>query len=408
FEACNGGLATGQFYPGFAVANGDTIPAIGGLQDNFSAIYEGSPAWTRVIGGDGCWAAIDPANPFNMWASYQLLSILRSFDRGANWIEAIPPGGGSTTAFVAPYVLSPFSNTTLYAGRAIVYRSTNGGTSWTAGGAIAGRATISMFASPTQAGRIVVGCEPDASGNSVWLSDNDGATWTNISAGLPNRYPLDVVIAPDNSATIYVTFGGYDIPHVWRSTNSGGTWQNIGNALPDLPTWALAVDPLHPSHLYVGNDLGVFVSPDGGLTWGSFREGLPEAVMVSDIVVTPGVRRLRIATHGNGVFDRPIPDLITGVPERPAKPVAHLAAWPNPFSGAVRLAVRGADDLAEAEIVIVSVDGRVVRRLPPGETGSDVRWDGNDDSGRPVSEGVYWARVTGRPGIAASRLVRLR
>jgi hypothetical protein len=318
---------------------------------------------------------------------------------------------------VAPFVLSPFSSTTLYAGRSIVYRTVNGGTNWTAGGAIAGRPTISMFASPTQAGRLLVGCEPDLSGNSVWLSDNEGVSWTNVSSGLPNRYPLDVVIAPDNASTFYATFGGYDIPHVWKSTNAGATWQSIGDALPDLPTWALAVDPLHPSHLYVGNDLGVFASPDGGATWGSFREGLPEAVMVSDLVVTNGPRRLRAATHGNGVFDRPLPELITGVPDAPATPALALAAWPNPSSGVVRLALRGGEAAgagavggasADGEIVIVTVEGRVVRRLRLGVAGGDVTWDGKDDSGRPVSEGLYWARVTGRPEIAASRLVRVR
>lgn len=126
-----------------------------------------------------------------------------------------------------------------------------------------------------------------------------------------------------------MTFGGYDISHVWKSTNTGVSWQSIGQNLPDLPTWALAVDPLHPPHLFVGNDLGVFASPDGGGTWGSFREGLPEAVLVSDLVVTPGPRRLRVVTHGNGVFDRPLPELITGVADQVVEPRPRgLVAWP--------------------------------------------------------------------------------
>lgn len=410
FESCNGGYATSQFYPGFAVAAADTVPALGGMQDNFSAIYEGGPAWNRVIGGDGCWAAIDPNNSFNMWGSYQLLNILRSFDKGANWGSVVPPGSGSTTAFVAPYVLSPFSSTTLYAGRAIVYRTTNGGTNWVAGGVISGRALISMSASATLSGRILVGCEPDLSGNAVWLSDNEGVSWTNISAGLPNRYPLDVVVAPNDAATLYVTFGGYDISHVWKSTNGGASWQSIGDNLPDLPTWALAVDPLHPTHLYVGNDLGVFASPDGGITWGSFREGLPEAVLVSDLVVTPGPRRLRVVTHGNGVFDRPLPELITGVADQGgrARPPS-LIAWPNPFAG--RVQIRLADDAPRSEelnLVIVNVAGRLVRQLAVTDHAGTTTWDGNDDSGREVADGVYWARMAGPSRVPVIRLVRQR
>jgi len=328
YESCNGGYATSQFYPGFAVAAADTVPALGGMQDNFSAIYEGGPAWNRVIGGDGCWAAIDHTNSFNMWGSYQLLSIHRSFDRGANWSAVIPPGAGSTTAFVAPFVLSSLSSTPLYAGRAIGYRATNGGTNWVAGGAIAGRATIAMSASATLPGRIIVGCEPDAGGNAVWLSDNEGISWTNISAGLPNRYPLDVV-----------------------------------------------VDPLHPQHLFVGNDLGVFASPDGGGTWGSFREGLPEALLVCDLVVTPG-----------------------------------LVAWPNPF--ALRIQIRMADGTprhGDGAIVILNAAGRLVRHLAVTDITSSTTWDGTDDAGRSVSDGVYWARIQGENNKGESvRLVRRR
>ncbi|MCK5086192.1 MAG: hypothetical protein KAQ90_01670, partial [Melioribacteraceae bacterium] len=71
-------------------------------------------------------------------------------------------------------------------------------------------------------------------------------------------------------------------------------------------TLALVIDPLNSDYVYVGNDLGVFVSPDGGSSWNSFSEGLPEAVMGMDLNISRANRSLWVATHGNGAYSRPL------------------------------------------------------------------------------------------------------
>jgi len=82
------------------------------------------------------------------------------------------------------------------------------------------------------------------------------------------------------------------------------TWEDIGGGLPDVPTNAIAVDPVDQKILYVGNDIGVWVSIDYGSTWNVFCGGLPEAVMVMDLSISDSDRLLRAATHGNGVYER--------------------------------------------------------------------------------------------------------
>ncbi|MBI5473759.1 MAG: hypothetical protein HY961_15580, partial [Ignavibacteriae bacterium] len=132
FAGCNGGYQSTQFYNGFSCSPIDTVMAMGGLQDNATAIRDSGVAWRRVIGGDGCWTAIHPANPDTLYGTSQNLNLLKSNNRGNSFFGIGVPGGSSGTSFAAPFVLSRSNPRTMYAGRDRVYRSTVGGGSWTA------------------------------------------------------------------------------------------------------------------------------------------------------------------------------------------------------------------------------------------------------------------------------------
>jgi len=84
----------------------------------------------------------------------------------------------------------------------------------------------------------------------------------------------------------------------------GGTnWFPIDNNLPDLPHNCILIDRERPDNIYIGNDLGVYVSEDGGANWSPFMEGLPEVVLAMHLSISPANQKLRVATHGNGVFE---------------------------------------------------------------------------------------------------------
>jgi hypothetical protein len=85
----------------------------------------------------------------------------------------------------------------------------------------------------------------------------------------------------------------------------------------------------------------------------------------------------------------------------------RLSAAPNPFRAGTKIALANGSGL-QARIGIVDAAGRIVRVLAPGQDERrSVRWDGNDDSGRPVSCGIYWCRVLARGGAADIKLVKL-
>jgi len=129
FKGCNGGYQTTQFYNGFSCSQQDSNLAIGGLQDNATAIYRGTTAWQKgVIGGDGSWTAIDASNDNIMYGSYYYLNIWKSENKGLSWNISIRPyGSEDRTAFIAPFVVGIDDPEVIYAGRDIVYKSTAGG-----------------------------------------------------------------------------------------------------------------------------------------------------------------------------------------------------------------------------------------------------------------------------------------
>lgn len=414
YEGCNGGYQTGQFYNGFSSAASDTIPAMGGLQDNSTVIYKGTPGWTRVIGGDGSWTAISPASSLALFGSYQYLNVLRSLDGGANFTQLSIPAGGGTPAFIAPFVISTLAPTTLFAARSTVYRSLDSGTSWTARGNVNSRSVISMALSAQNTNILYVGTIPNASGRSVYRSANGGTSWTDVSAALPNRYPTDLAVDPVDDRRVFVTFAGYGSGHLYRTLDSGLNWTDVSTTLPDLPAGAVAIDPVNRDTIYLANDLGVFVSFDGGGSWGGVSEGLPEAVFGMDLSIQPSARRLRLATHGNGVYERPLFESPVGVPETGAldRGLRLLAAAPNPFVRATTLALALTEPVDAADAVVLDLQGRVVRTLlravPLSAGRHELVWDGRDDGGSDVAAGVYFVRVTAGAVSARQRVVRVR
>jgi len=313
YEGCNGGYQTSQFYAGFSTSATDPHMAMGGLQDNSTTIYRGSTTWAKwVLGGDGSWTAIDPGSSSTVYGSSQYMRLYKSYDGGYTW-DPITPNMGTNrpTCFIAPFVLAADDTDVIYAGRDVVYKSTDGGLSWsyTNGGlALDGNPLLTMAVSRQTSDVLYVASAPDVTRSGVFRTLDGGDTWTDITGGVPDRFPGDLAVDPGDDSVVFVTLSGFGSSHVFRSVNGGDSWQDIGAGLPDVPTSAVVVDPSSSNHLYVGTDIGIFVSIDGGASWTDFNEGITEVVAVLDLVVTPG-RKLRMATHGNGVFER---DLVFG------------------------------------------------------------------------------------------------
>ncbi len=310
------GLQTGQLYNGFSSSPTDSFMAITQSQDHIPGYrYLGSQIWDHgSVTDEAGWTAIDQTNDNVQYAvNRNGTSIYKSTNRGATFtgLHSFSSGIGGWNS---PFVVSRSNPSILYFGDTRVYKSTNGGSTWTATTASAldgGNTALSMAIATTSQDTVIVGMAPLLTTAHLYRTTNGGASWTNITGTLPNRYPIDLAIDPNDSKTMYAAMGGFGSGHLFKSTDAGNTWTDITGALPDAPATALAIDPLNSSYVYAGNDLGVYLSTNGGSSWTGFSEGLPDAVIVADLSISPANRALRCVTHGNGVYER---SLYNGTP----------------------------------------------------------------------------------------------
>lgn len=336
FEGLNAMYQTTQFYADMSNSVTDSNHTVGGLQDNATVMYEGTKAWYKAIGGDGCSAEISRTNSQIVYASYQNLGILRSVDGGQTYsqLPSLPTGSSANTSFVGPYDLCDANSDIVYAGRDIVYYTSDGGNNWFAtngGSPINGNKTLKIRVDPFDCSRAVVSVIPlNGQRSTLWRTTNGGASYANITGSLPDRYYTDIVISENDPDEIWVTLGGFGTTHVYRTTNAGTAWDPVGfMQLPDVPTNNIVIDPMNPSNIYVANDLGVYASSDGGVNWDPFSDALPEAVMAMDLSISPFNRKLRLGTHGNGVYEVDLLGPFIGIPE--ANATLQPTLYPNPL-----------------------------------------------------------------------------
>ena len=151
---------------------------------------------------------------------------------------------------------------------------------------------------------------------------------------MPVRYATDMHVSDRNSAEAFVTYGGFGSGHVFRTTDAGTTWTDISGNLPDAPCHSIVNDPVYQQNIYVGNDLGVYVTTNGGTTWNEYMTGMPYSLVFDITVVYPN-RGIRATTHGNGVFERKLlqnPVNVSGGTEMITNDFELYQNYPNPFN----------------------------------------------------------------------------
>ena len=346
-ENCNSGYQTVQFYNGVSNSNTREKLFLGGLQDNSSIIYEGDLSWRREWGGDGAWTALNQDDNNIAYLSAQFGQAVVSYDlfKGGQLYWAMPRGTDSQgneifprneANFITPYILSPADNQTMYMGGERIYRYNALSQNWTTtnnGYRLDGNAMSALAGSEQDANVVYAASSPKLQRPHIYRTANGGNTWRQITRDLPDRFPTDLAVDPNNDLIAYVTFGGFETSHVFRTENGGESWEDIGQNLPDIPTWSITVNPNNSSHLFVGNEIGVYQSVDSGKNWQNINGNLPDAVFAIDLIISRSNNKLRLATHGNGAYEIDINQL-TNIEEfdNRIRGFELLQNYPNPFN----------------------------------------------------------------------------
>jgi len=305
------GYCTTQFYRGMAQEGQDSVSLFGSPQDHFGLRYGGSTSWEDWEGREGGYHAVDLQDHISYHSTPLLSSAYRYDGRYEELTIPVPdnlPEIVRTTNFNAPLVVAPSQPAVLYGARDIVFRSDNRGDDWTitnGGNPLDGNPVLTLAVSHQTADVVYAATAPRYGPMNVFRSDDGGQTWVSITGTLPDRFPTCLAVDPGDDRRVLITLSGFGSRHLFESTDGGSHWVDIDHGLlPDVPTSVVAIDPSHPQHLYVGNDVSVFASLDNGYHWFAFSEGLPQAVLASEILIHDGTRTLAVGTHGNGVYRR--------------------------------------------------------------------------------------------------------
>ena len=269
-----------------------------GHQDNGTNRLQ-SGSWSQRIGGDGMWTINSHTNTNTVYGSLYYGDIQRSTNGGTSFSQIAGQGVNGITeqgGWVTPYIQDPNNASILFAGYDRVWRTTNGGTSWTVGYAVSGGSgkLVAMDMSANNSNVVY-----SAKGNRIWRNTTD------ISAGLPvsTNSITYIKVDPANENRLWVTFSGFTAANkIFRSTDGGSTWTNITHNLPNLPVNCVEYKAGSVEEIYIGTDVGVYLFDPASTSWTAFNTGLPN-VIVRDLKIHVSSGKMRAGTYGRGLWE---------------------------------------------------------------------------------------------------------
>ena len=144
----------------------------------------------------------------------------------------------------------------------------------------------------------------------VQLTKNNGENWKNVKLNIkkiPKKIWVSRIEASKHAkGRAYVTFDNHRFddnrPYVYVTENYGETWNNITSNLPkDYSVYVIKEDPINPNLLFVGTEESVYFSYDKGLSWAKLGSQLP-TVAIHDLVIHPRDGDLIVGTHGRSIW----------------------------------------------------------------------------------------------------------
>jgi photosystem II stability/assembly factor-like uncharacterized protein len=370
--------------------------------------------------------------------------VYRSSDGGANWTRVVT-GITETNINIQAIAIDPVNPSiafiTLFDGTTNsvngIYKTTDGGALWvpvtTGIGAI--KNFLSVAINPLNANVIYAGTSFDPltslGPSKVYKSGNGGTSWTDISTGLPSLTsdikPIrQISISRSDTSVVLLgqfintdTLGG----GMYVTTNGGGLWQKRNSGLPvavGLLPRSCAIRPGSSTELFVGlgnatnTTIGVYRSTDRGLSWSQFNNGLLvntytirglDFKTTGDTTIFAAVAHPTIAT-GQGVFEYSWPPL--GISD----PVTNepytfelLQNYPNPFNPATTI------DFAipvnsNVQLKIYNAAGKEVKVLINKQMSKGnytVSFDGSE-----LSSGIYFYKLISGDFTSVKKMVMIK
>lgn len=349
YRSLNGGttleiienLPVSQFYH-ISLDNQTPYKIYGGLQDNGSWFGpSNSPGgveardWETIGAGDGFRVYPHPTKPWIMYSEMQGAENIWRYDHQLRQIKIVKPfpvKGDPKLRFNwnAAITTSLHKPDRLYVGSQFLHRSDDMGETWVkispdlttndpskqqqenSGGLSADNSgaenhctIFTIGESPLDENILWVGTDD---GN-VQLTQDGGKSWSNVTGnitGMPkNTWCYHIEPSKFSKSTAYVVFDGHTLndmtPYVYKTTDFGKTWTSI--ATKEIETFARNIqeDIVNPDLLFLGTEMGLYVTIDGGVNWSKFTNNVP-SVAIHFMDIHPTTNDLVMGTHGRGII----------------------------------------------------------------------------------------------------------
>jgi photosystem II stability/assembly factor-like uncharacterized protein len=336
-------LPVGQFYH-VAADTKEPYNVYGGLQDNGSWVAPSSAPggvrvgdWKAVYGGDGFWVVPDPSDPNIAYAESQGGDVNRIDLRTIKSMSIKPEQKEGEDKlrwnWNTPIAVGSKNPKNLYVGAQYLYKSTDQGRNWTkispdlstndkkkqeqenSGGLSADNTSAenhcTIFAiseSPLDENIIWAGTDD---GNLQYTTDG-GKTWTNVSkniaaAGVPAQtWVSSIEPSRFDKNVVYASFDnhmyGDHKTYVGKSSDMGKTWTVFKSDEFSGFAHKVREDLKNKDLLFIGTEMGLFATVDGGESWFRMKNNVPWYALVRDIQIHPVTNDLIIGTHGRGIL----------------------------------------------------------------------------------------------------------
>ncbi|HEX7772186.1 MAG TPA: SBBP repeat-containing protein [Pyrinomonadaceae bacterium] len=291
----------------------------------------GSLVFSTYLGGagfeQGRGIAIDSANnvyiagssdsadfPLVAGALRTKSSLYKSTDGAANWTNDNYGFGGATltsfggTTSVTALAVVPSQPSTIYAGSgAGVFKSTNGGRTWSAmNTGLTNRNVTALVINPSAPDTLYIAVSGFGGATGVYKSTNGGSSWTLRNTGIIHNELLSLAIDPVTPDTLYLGVAICCVTgsHIYKTTNGADNWAPVADA-PPLGPQSIVIDPLNHSTIYVADSASsttIYKSPDAGATWQNLVFTNSTSSSVRSVAVSPITAGLLYASTDAALF----------------------------------------------------------------------------------------------------------
>ena len=313
------GLGIRQFYKiGISQSNPEIIS--GGSQDNGTSVYDDTGIWKDWLGADGMESFVDKDDNDILYGTSQNGSLYKSYNQGSSYNGLSRPEGKSGS-WVTPFEQDPLTQDVIYSGYDEVYKSINGGSSWTSVSQNFGANLNHLKIAPSDNTVLYTSYE-----DQLYKTTDGGATDWSILTGFLGSIN-SIAIHPTNPDKIAIATTGNQ--KVYVSIDGGVNWTSYLFDLPNFSASALVWQNNSEDGLYLGMNYGVYyIDNTTSNSWEPFSNNLPN-VRISELEINSITNKIYAATYGRGLWKT---DLYNGSLRVNKFDLDAISIYPNPAS----------------------------------------------------------------------------